>query len=138
MKTPRDDFWMVLKAAPALVCVVFLHRGFPLPFSLALALGVPLGLLISRALSPLTRRLLDTRYAPLLDPRLSERPLDSGCGAAIFILVALTLYGILFSRPSRGYHAQSISSSPRRAAPPSSQPAKARSHSARVRQPAST
>jgi len=138
MKTPRDHFWMVLKAAPSLVCVIYLHRYFPLPFLLALAAGIPAGVLISRALAPLTQRLLATRYAALLDPWLGEHPLDSGCGAAAFVILGLLLYSLLFVRASRQHQAQSISSSPRKAAPPSSQAAKARSHSARVRQTSKT
>ncbi len=138
MKTPRDEFWMVLKAAPTLICVVYLHRCFPLPFALALVAGLALGLSLSRALAPLTRRLLETRYAPVVDWRLGEHPTDSSCGAAIFIILGLLLYSALFVRPSGGYHAHSISSSPRREAPPSSQTPKARSHSARVRHAPST
>lgn len=138
MKTPRDNFWMVLKALPVLVCVAFLHRAFPLPFPAALCWGILVGALISRALTPLTRRLLETRYGPILDHRLAERPLDAACGAAAFVILGLLLYGVLFVRPTRGHHAQSISSSPRKAAPPSSQAPKARSHSARVRQLAKT
>lgn len=138
MKTPRDDFWMVLKATPVLTCVVYLHRCFPLPFLSAVAVGVPTGVLISRALAPLTRLLLRSRYAPALHGSLDEHPMDSGCGALAFVALALLLYGALFAPPVRRHYSHTISSSPRTPAPPSSQAAKARSHSPLVRHPAST
>lgn len=138
MKIPRDDFWMVHKTAPTVVCVIYLHRFFPMPFLAALAAGAVIGALITRALVPLTRRLLHTRYAPALDERLGEHPIDSSFGALAFITLALLLYGALFTQPKRRHQFQSISSSPRTPAPPSSQVAKARSHSLLVRQFAST
>ena len=137
MKTSRDDFWMVHKTAPTVVCVIFLHRFFPLPFLPALAVGILVGTVITRALAPLTRRLLASRYAPALDERLGEHPIHSSFGALALITLALLLYGALFVRPTRRRHLQSISSSPRTPAPPSSQPKKARSQSLLVRQAAS-
>lgn len=129
---------MVHKTAPTVVCVVFLHRFFPLPFLPALALGVLLGLVITRALAPLAHRLLRTRYAPALDERLGEHPIHSSFGALALITVSLLLYGVLFVQPTRRRHLQSISSSPRTPAPPSSQPPKARSQSLLVRQSSNT
>jgi hypothetical protein len=95
-KTPKDDFWMMLKAVPVIISVIYLHQIYPLAFSSAILFGVPTGFILSWCLIPLTRRLMATRYAPVLDERLNERPVDAGCSAYLFIFFLLLGYQAVF------------------------------------------
>ena len=92
----RDEFWMALKTLPVLVAVVVLHQLGPMSFWSAVGLGIPLGTVVGWFMVPMTRRLMKTRYAPIINLRLGEHPTDSGCGAYMFIFFALMVYQLFF------------------------------------------
>jgi hypothetical protein len=96
VKTPKDDFWMMLKVVPIIVSVIFLHQIYPLDFGSAVFIGVPLGLALSWCLAPFTLRLMETRYLLVVDERSNEHPVDAGCASLLFIFFILLAYQMLF------------------------------------------
>ncbi len=95
-KNNRDEFWMALKVLPVLIAVVIFHQLGGLRFWPAVWTGFAVGTVLGWFLVPMTRRLMKTRYASVINLRLGEHPADASCGAYVFIFFFLLIYHLFF------------------------------------------